>query len=205
MKIVHVYAQNVQMFADAVDGTECRLNASKDLDYLVSSLQQFNARDVLGLVLFANPMTKKCLKLIRKFDDLFVFKRLPIVIISDDATALKDAGYFRVKHSDIYVVDSEDNSISDVELNAVFTTLIASTDEVYDLSVIPAERKMKDYARTHGEREEKRMSQQLIDLLKQLGRSAPNEGICGRQHGHTGTESEDGAEFEGLIDPTLYS
>ena len=102
------------MFADAVDGTECRLNASQDLDYLVASLQQFNARDVLGLVLFANPLTKKCLKLIRKFDDLFVFQHLPIIIISDEASALKAAGYFKVKNSTVYTLDSEDNSLSDI-------------------------------------------------------------------------------------------
>lgn len=205
MKIVHVYAHNIQMFVDAVEGTECRLNASKDLDYLVSSLQQFNARDVLGLILFANPMTKKCLRLIRKFDDLFVFKRLPIVVISDDATALKEAGYFKVKNSDVYVVDSEDNSISDVELNAVFTTLIASTDEVYDLSVIPAERKAKEYMRTHGEREEKRMSQQLVDLLNQLGRGAPDESIRRGQHGHESAEGERRAEVQSQLDPSLFT
>lgn len=175
MKIVHVYAKNIQMFDDAVKDTECRLNASQDLDYLVASLQQFNARDVLGLILFANPLTKKCLKLIRKFDDLFVFKRLPIVIISDQATALKEAGYFRVKHSDVYVVDSEDNSISDIELKAVFTTMIASTDDIYDLSVIAAEKKVKEYARTHGEITDRRMSPQLIDLLKRIGRGASDE------------------------------
>lgn len=175
MKIVHVYAKNIQMFEDAISGTECRLNASQDLDYLVSSLQQFNARDVLGLILFANPLTKKCLKLIRRFDDLFVFRRLPIVIISDQAVALSEAGYFRAKHSDVYVVDSEDNSISDIELNAVLTTMIASTDEIYDLSVIPAERKIKEFARTHGEIEDKRMSPQLVDLLKRIGRGASDE------------------------------
>lgn len=175
MKIVHVYAKNIQMFADAVEGTDCRLNASQDLDYLVASLQQFNARDVLGLVLFANPMTKKCLKLIRKFDDLFVFKRLPIIIISDDATALKEADYFKVRNSDLYVMDSEDNSISDIEMNSIFTTLLVSSDEIYDLSVVPAERKIKEYARNHGEREQKKMSPQLVALLNQLGRSASND------------------------------
>lgn len=179
MKIVHVYARNLQMFADAVDGTECRLNASQDLDYLVASLQQFNARDVLGLVLFANPLTKKCLKLIRKFDDLFVFQHLPIIIISDEASALKAAGYFKVKNSTVYTLDSEDNSLSDIEMNAIFTTLIVSSDEVYDLSVIPAERKIKEYTRTHGEIERPMMSAQLIELLNKLGRSASDEDNSG--------------------------
>lgn len=201
MKIVHIYTKNVQMFADAVEGTDCRLNASQDLDYLVSSLQQFNARDVLGLILFANPLTKKCLKLIQKFDDLFVFKRFPIVIISDEATALKEAGYFRTKHSDVYCIDSEDNSISDIELNAVFTTLLIYSDEPYDLSVIPDERKVKEFARTHGERKEAVMSPQLIELLNTIGRGDSNEGVSG---GRRGSRPKEG---EGLpaYDPTLLS
>lgn len=181
MKIVHIYANNIQMFADAIEGTECRLNASQDLNYLIASLQQFNARDVLGLVIFANPLTKKCIKLIRRFDDLFVFKRLPIIIISDQAIALSEAGYFKARNSDVFVLDSEDNSISDIELNAVFTTLIASTDEIYDLSVIPAERRIKEFARTHGEIEDKRMSPQLIDLLRRIGRGASDESNSERQ------------------------
>lgn len=197
MKIVHVYTQNVQMFADAVEGTDCKLNASQDLDYLISSLQQFNARDVLGLILFANPLTKKCLRLIKKFDDLFVFKRFPIVIISDEATALKEAGYFRVKHSDVYCVDSEDNSISDIELNAIFTTLLIYSDEPYDLSVIPEERKAKEFARTHGEMHEPTMSPQLAELLKTIERGESDESVLGGRRGPS----------EGLpaYDPALLS
>lgn len=202
MKIVHVYTKNVQMFADAVEGTDCRLNASQDLDYLVSSLQQFNARDVLGLVLFANPVTKKCLKLIKKFDELFVFKRFPIIIISDEATALKEAGYFRTKHSDVYCLDSEDNSISDIELNAIFTTLLVYSDEPYDLSVIPDERKIKEYARTHGEFKEMTMSPQLAELLNMLGRGDPDENLSGGR-GSAGTQ-EGEAGFPNY-DPTLLS
>ncbi len=202
MKIVHVYADNIEMFASAVEDTDLRLNASRDLNYLLSSLQQFNARDVLGLILFANPMTKKCLKLIRKFDDLFVFKRFPIIIISDEASALRDAGYFKVKHSDVYCVDSEDNSISDTELNAIFTTLLVYSDEPYDLSVIPEERKAKDYARTHGELRETSMSPQLAQLLKQLGRSASDEDISERRRGRGPEEGKEGIP---AYDPSLLS
>lgn len=201
MKIVHVYAKNIQMFVDAIEGTDLRLNASQDLDYLVSSLQQFNARDILGLVIFANPMTKKCLTLIKKFDSLFVFRRFPIIIISDEASALRDAGYFRVRHSDVYCVDSEDNSISDIEMNAIFTTLLTHSDELYDLSVIPDERRSKEFVRTHGEAKRATMSPQLVQLLNQLGRSALDEDISGRQRRDPGQ----GKEGVPAYDPTLLS
>lgn len=201
MKIVHVYAKNIQMFVDAIEGTDLRLNASQDLDYLVSSLQQFNARDILGLVIFANPMTKKCLTLIKKFDSLFVFRRFPIIIISDEASALRDAGYFRVRYSDVYCVDSEDNSISDIEMNAIFTTLLTHSDELYDLSVIPDERKNKEFVRTHGEAKHATMSPQLVQLLNQLGRSASDEDISGRQRRDPGQ----GKEGVPAYDPTLLS
>lgn len=163
------------MFEDAIKGTECRLNASKDLDYLLASLQQFNGRNVLGLVVFANPFTKKCIKLIKEFDDLFTFNRLPIIVISDQATDLYDAGYLKVHHSDLYLLNSEDNSISDIELDAIFTILVASTDDIYDLSVIPAERKERDNIKTKGERKELTMSKELIDLFDYLNKGELDE------------------------------
>lgn len=167
MKIVHVYAQNIQMFVDAVKDTDCRLNASKDIDYLLGSLQNYNARDVMGLVVFANPMTKKCLKLIRKFDDLFVFKQMPIIVVCDTASDLHARGYFHVKNSKLFLVNSEDNSLSDVELNAIFTTLVSFSDTMYDLTVCPPEVK-EDTASGAGGDVEPEMSEQLVSLLQSL-------------------------------------
>lgn len=141
MKVVHVYAENIQMFIDAVSDTDIRLNASQDLNYLIRSLYNFNARDVLGLILFANPITKKCLRLVKTFDDLYVFQKTPIILISDNIKGLCARGYFRTKNSKVFCVTSEDNSISDVDLSQIFTTLLVSGGELYDMSVIPAERK----------------------------------------------------------------
>ena len=146
MKIVHVYAKNLQIFVDAVKDTDCRLNASQDINYLTNSLQNFNARDVLGLVIFANPITKKCLNLIRRFDNLFSFKQMPIIIISDNANELYRDGYFRVKNSLIYLIDSEDNSISDVEMSQIFTTLLALSGNIYDLSCCTYEQRRANHS-----------------------------------------------------------
>lgn len=178
MKIVHVYAKNLDVFIDAVKDTDCRLNASQDIDYLLGSLQNFNARDVMGLIVFANPMTKKCLRLMRKFDELFVFKRMPVIVISDAATELYSRGYFKLKHSDLYLINSEENSISDVEISAIFTTLLATADEIYDLMVCPPENKARRVDRG-GEQREKGMSPQLVELLDSLKRSELSEDISG--------------------------
>lgn len=141
MKIVHLYAQNLQAFVDAVKGTECRLHASRDINYLIANMQNYNVRDVMGLIVFANPMTKKCLRLISKFDNLYVYQSLPVIIISDNVQELYQAGYFKVKHSTLYLVTSEEDSISNVDMDAIFTTLLASTESIYDLSGCAAERK----------------------------------------------------------------
>ena len=93
MKLIYVYAKNLDVFVEAAKDTDCRLNASVNVDYMLSSLSSFNARDVLGLIVFANPMTKKCLKLIKSFDDLFTNR--PIIVINDDAKNLFEAGYLR--------------------------------------------------------------------------------------------------------------
>lgn len=167
MKIVHVYAKNLDMFVDAVKGTDCRLNASKDVDDLMNSLQNYNARDVMGLVIFANPFTKKCIKLLRKFDELFVFKEMPIVVVCDNASELHAEGYLKVKHSKLFLIDSEENSLSDVELNSIFTTLISFSDSMYDLSVCPPEVKTVVADGTKGD-QEPQMSEQLRTLLETI-------------------------------------
>lgn len=167
MKIVHLYAKNLEMFVDAVKDTECRLNASQDLDYLISSLQNYNARDVIGLVVFANPMTRKCIKLIEQFDSMFVFRKMPIIIINDNATELWNAHRFKVKHSKVFVLDSEDDSLSDLDIASIFTTLLAFSDSLYDLSACPYENRDREHLRM-GERKERVMSEQLSGLLKML-------------------------------------
>lgn len=165
MKIVHVYAQNIQVFVDAVKDTDCRLNASRDLNYLLSSLSNYNAKDVLGLIIFANPMTKKCLKLLEKFDRLFVYQQMPVVIISDRVQDLYKEGYLKVKHSKLYLVTSEENTISDIDVSAIFTTLLASADEIYDLSGCSME-KSKRQLIASGFEEDDKMSESLLSLLE---------------------------------------
>lgn len=137
MKIIHLYANNLDLWADAVSGTDIRLNGSTDLDTLSESILDFNIRDVVGLVVFANPLTKKTLGLIRRFDQLFVYRRLPIVLISDNITEAWGSIRFKVHNSDLYLLDSEENTISDIDIQRVMTTLLASDGNLYDLSACP--------------------------------------------------------------------
>lgn len=165
MKIIHVYAKNLQIFIDAVDGTDYHLNASRNIDYLINSLSSFNPRDILGLIMFANPITKKCLKLVRRFDDYNYFSSRPIILISDNIQEVWNAGYFKVRHSKVYLVQSIENSISDVDLARIFTTIIASSDLCYDFSICPALNKNPEQTKINDRME---MSQSLKDLLDTL-------------------------------------
>ena len=167
MKIVHVYAHNLQIFVDAVKNTDCRLNASKDINYLINSLSNYNGRDVLGLVLFANPITKKCLKLVKKFDELFVFKQMPIIIVTDNAKEMYNNGYFHVRNSKVFLLESEDNTISDVDMASIFTTLLAFSDSMYDLSVCAPENRTSTVA-IQSDKANKTMSDNLVKLLASL-------------------------------------
>lgn len=180
MKIVHVYAQNLDVFSDAVKGTDCRLNASVDIDYLIASIQNYNARDVLGLIVFANPMTKKCLRLIKKFDEYFIYQRMPVIVISDDVHELHSQGYLKVKNSTLYLVESEDNSISDIDVDQIFTTLLANSGEVYDLSACRAE-KTKRQTMPSGFEVEDTMSDSLRELLDSLEGRVTNEDCSGER------------------------
>lgn len=195
MKIVHVYAKNLEVFADAVKDTDCRLNASQDINYLLSSLQNYNARDVLGLVLFANPITKKCLRLIKKFDNMFALHPLPVIIVTDNAKEMYNMGYFRTKHSQVFLVESEDNSVSDVEISAIFTTLLAFSDDMYDLSVCAPENKANLH-NSSGEVAEPVMSEQLTALLQTVKGSELFEDRRKRTAICKGAETAEGEERE---------
>lgn len=190
MKIVHIYAQNLDVFAEAVRGTDCRLNASVDLDYLMNSIQNYNARDVLGLIVFANPMTKKCLRLIQKFDQYFIYQRMPVIVISDTVNELYSQGYLKVKNSALYLVESEGNTISDIDIDQIFTTLLANSGEVYDLSACKAERS-KRQSMPSGFEVEDTMSDSLRELLDSLEGRVLNEDCTGeRRTIFSGAEQE---------------
>ena len=134
MKIVHLYAKNLKTFEKFLDGTGCKLNGSQSLDYLMRSLSSFNARDTMGLIVFRKHMTRKTLRLVRHFDELFVFNPLPIVVVCDDATSLFKSRRLSTKFSPLFLVDSVDGTISDIDVRRIFTTLACLSDRLYDLS-----------------------------------------------------------------------
>lgn len=134
MKIVHVYARNLKIFNDALEGTGCRVNGSQSLDYMFKSLSNYNARDVMGLIVFRQHLTVKTLDLIHAFDDLFVFNPLPVIVACDDATELVAERKLVVKNSPLFVVNSIDGTISDLDLQRMFTTLSVVSGTMYDLS-----------------------------------------------------------------------
>lgn len=143
MKIVHVYAQNLQIFSDALESTGCRINGSRSVEYLIRSLPNYNARDVMGLIVYRQHMTKKTLKLVKAFDELFVFSPLPIIIVCDESYDLFEQGVLDVKYSPLFLVQSVEGTISDIDLRRIFTTLSCMSDTMYDLSEINQNRRYK--------------------------------------------------------------
>lgn len=170
MKIAHIYAHNLQIFEDALEGTGCRINGSKNLDYLMQSLPNFNARDVMGLIVFRSHMTKKTLKLIKAFDDLFIFTPLPVIVICDDAYELYDAKKLRVKHSKLFLVNSVEGTISDIDVRKIFATLSCESGEMYDLSGIELSRGEKPVAVVSEEKENMgALAEEVLAACAQLG------------------------------------
>lgn len=167
MKIVHIFTQNIEPFADAVNGISSsgiHLNATRDIDFLIKSLVAFSFRDVLGLVVFANPIRKKTLELVKRFDSLNRFTHRPIILISDNIHEVWNAGYFKVKYSTVYLLKSEENSISDIDISKIFTTLVALSDTAYDLSgTVFGTRTVKK-----GMMEEPTMAESLREFLNSL-------------------------------------
>ncbi len=133
MKIVHICSRNLSVFEDAIKGTGCCINGSRDIPYLQKSFSNYNVRDVFGLIIFQQHITKRTLRLIKAFDNYFVFSPKPIVLVCDEATALVQAHKIRVKYSPLYVVDSIDGTISDVDIERIFTTLVCESGDMYNL------------------------------------------------------------------------
>lgn len=165
MEIVHVYAKNITIFDKAVEGTECKVNAYTRIQPLIQSLTAFNARDVLGLVVFANPFTKGCLRLIKAYDELFLFKMTPIIIVSDNAVELVRNGAIKVRNSKLFALDSIDDSVSDTDINKIFSTLVLYNSKVYDLSVCGME---DDKVEARPKEKSLEMSDELVKLLSDL-------------------------------------
>lgn len=149
MKIIHVYAQNLKIFEDALDGTGCRINGARDMRFLQKSFSNFNARDVMGLIVFRRYMTKKTLRMIQAFDELFVFAPVPIIIVCDDATALCKSKKVKTKYAPLFAVDSVDGTISDIDINKMLTTLCCFSNEMFDMSGVRVTRRADEIIISH--------------------------------------------------------
>ena len=101
-----------------------------------TSLAQYSARDVLGLVVYRQHLTKRLLGLIQAFDELFMFDPKPIIVVCDDATALYHERKLKVTYSPLFTVDSVDGTISDVDVDRIFTTLCCASGTPYDFTAV---------------------------------------------------------------------
>lgn len=136
MKIVHLCANNLQIFEDALEGTGCKVCGTRKPSDARKAFAMYNARDVMGLVVYRQYLTKRLLSLIRAFDDMFVFDPKPIVLVCDDAEELCKTKVVKTKNSPLFAVNSVDGTISDIDICQIFTTLSCLSNEMYDLSEI---------------------------------------------------------------------
>lgn len=169
LKILHVYASNLTLFEQALEGTGCHINGSVDSEYLRKSFTNYNARDTMGLIVFKSPMTKRTVKLIKHFDDLFVFTPMPIVVISDQATELYQSGLLRVKNSPLFLVNSFENTISDIDLNRIFTTLACMSSDMYEMGDLELSRAKKSQNISKSEITAASLAEEVLATYAKLG------------------------------------
>lgn len=165
MKILHIFSRNLDIFSEAVEGTSCRINGSCDITYLSKSLQDYNARDVLGLVIFVKTLTKKLVKLISQFDELFFFSPKPIVVACDNAEALYAASAFSVHNSPLFLINTIDGTISDTDIRQIMATVCCLSGDIYDLSSLSSIVKSRLVSK-----ESKKVNEETLsdDVLKEL-------------------------------------
>lgn len=133
MKIVHVLANNLNIWQNAVAGTDCLINGYIDIDELIESLPQYNIRDVIGFIFFPNSLTQSFFNKIYLFDNFFIYSRTVIVLIGDNSDNFIEQQDIKFKHIDLYSLNSENGSISDTDINNIFTLLLASYGDVYKI------------------------------------------------------------------------
>lgn len=180
MRIVHVLGKNLNVWDEAVKDTDICVNGSVTPKALLKTIYSFNARDVIGLIVFVNPITKQTLNLIRKFDDYFCYKKLPIIFISDDITQVFQQLGLKLVNSILYCVDSIEGTISDIDINNIFVTLLAHAGSLYNIESLGKARST----------ERKTNKQSLIDtyaddteyVLNMLKSGDSNESEFWRKH-----------------------
>lgn len=166
---MHIHTGNLEIFEKALEGTGCHINGSRDANYMIKSLANYNRRDVVGLVVYRKHLTRKVLKLIHDFDRMFVFNPPPIVVICDDAQQLYGERKLRVKHSPLFLINSLEGTISDVDVRRVLATITMWSEPLYDLEAV--EEKHKPRARTLEEhvQEATRLMDEVLAEVKMLG------------------------------------
>lgn len=132
MKIIHLLANNIKIWAEYLDGTEYYVNAYTNIEDLETSIVNFNARDVLGFILYPSNISTSFLEFLDRIDKKFVTKITVILVTHQNDKGLQYISG-RYKLLNIYNIISEDNSISDVDINNAIILLLASNDAIYPL------------------------------------------------------------------------
>ena len=133
MKIIHLLANNIKIWAEYLDKTEYYVNAFTTIDDLEESIIKFNARDVLGFILYPSSLNTAFLNFLSRIDKMYVTS-IPVILITspeEDKTLQSLAN--KCTLLDIYNIVSEDNSISDIDINNSITLLLAANDAIYPL------------------------------------------------------------------------
>lgn len=179
MNIVHVYSQNLELLNPMVEGTQCHLNGSDDIERLAKSFSRYNARDVMGLIVHSGKFfTRRQAGLIAEFDRLFEFRHLPIILACDEAKDLVASGIVRVKNSRLFPVASVEGTLSDIDLDRIFATIAICSGEIYHLQNRSANKAILNSAdvRSADNIERITMSDSLKDFLDTLHRGVSFEG-----------------------------
>lgn len=136
MKIVHICAQNLQIWEQLTKESQCLVNAHVQFNDLIETLPQYNTRDVLGVVLFPKILNTSVFRQLKQLDASFYFVKKPVVLIGDNISKLletADSSNKAYKNLILYIHNSESGTISDTDIHAIMTLLLAEHGGVYNI------------------------------------------------------------------------
>lgn len=130
MKVIHLLANNIRVWADFLNKTEYYVNAYTSVKELEKSIVRFNARDVLGFILYPDFISEEFVRFLDRISESYMTK-MPVIIITEPNEKFISQLSGRYPTLDIYHVEAEDNTISDLDIKNSIVLLLAYNDNIY--------------------------------------------------------------------------
>ena len=135
MKIIHIYSKNLDAWSSLIDSTCCCINGYSKFTQLAKTINNYNVKDCLGIILHETTITEATFKKLEVLNAASFFMPFNVVVIGDDAVSILSKHCNKYVNLNIYACDSENQSISDTDIRNIMTLFYALDESIYDIPI----------------------------------------------------------------------